>query len=175
MRVCIAVGWGTGHPNITLRHKSTLEFTSEDRLTPRGDCIACTSFDTTIFTKCIQLSQCPCRIARAVIAVVTVLGERGKAVLCGIPVLEGGVKTRAVARKTSSRVEGTVLVSATHSASDLKRIARSLSSSFAKCIVLYSVACVSGVEEGAGGKGSNTSTIIVKGHGSSNAESNEGK
>ncbi len=29
----------TGHPNILALHKTTLEFTTEDFLTPKGDCI----------------------------------------------------------------------------------------------------------------------------------------
>ena len=31
------VAWG--HPNIRATHRATLEFTKEERLTPRGDCI----------------------------------------------------------------------------------------------------------------------------------------
>ena len=30
---------GRGHPNVTLKHDKTLEFTEEDRLGLRGDCI----------------------------------------------------------------------------------------------------------------------------------------
>jgi hypothetical protein len=30
-----------GHPNVQLSHETTFEFEVEDRLTPRGDCIAC--------------------------------------------------------------------------------------------------------------------------------------
>ncbi len=30
-----------GHENVRATHKSTLEFTKEDYLTPRGDCILC--------------------------------------------------------------------------------------------------------------------------------------
>ncbi|RLF87990.1 DUF371 domain-containing protein, partial [Thermococci archaeon] len=30
-----------GHENVRATHKSTLEFTKEDFLTPRGDCILC--------------------------------------------------------------------------------------------------------------------------------------
>lgn len=38
---CIEVYLCRGHPNVSLRHESTLELSEEDRLTPRGDCIAC--------------------------------------------------------------------------------------------------------------------------------------
>ncbi|NJE05015.1 DUF371 domain-containing protein [Thermococcus sp. M36] len=34
-----------GHKNVRATHKSTLEFTKEDYLTPRGDCILCVSAD----------------------------------------------------------------------------------------------------------------------------------
>ncbi len=34
-----------GHENVKATHRSTLEFTKEDYLTPRGDCIICVSAD----------------------------------------------------------------------------------------------------------------------------------
>ncbi len=34
-----------GHENVKATHKSTLEFTKEDYLTPRGDCILCIGAD----------------------------------------------------------------------------------------------------------------------------------
>ena len=34
-----------GHRNVRATHKSTLEFTKEDYLTPRGDCILCVEAD----------------------------------------------------------------------------------------------------------------------------------
>ncbi|MCG2782813.1 MAG: DUF371 domain-containing protein [Candidatus Altiarchaeales archaeon] len=34
-----------GHENVTARHKTTLEFTKEEHLTPRGDCIIAVSAD----------------------------------------------------------------------------------------------------------------------------------
>jgi hypothetical protein len=34
-----------GHPNVKATHRSTLEFTKEDYLTPRGDCIICIKAD----------------------------------------------------------------------------------------------------------------------------------
>ena len=34
-----------GHENVKATHKSTLEFTKEDYLTPRGDCILCIEAD----------------------------------------------------------------------------------------------------------------------------------
>ncbi|MDV3103975.1 DUF371 domain-containing protein [Thermococcus waiotapuensis] len=34
-----------GHGNVRATHRSTLEFTREDYLTPRGDCIICVSAD----------------------------------------------------------------------------------------------------------------------------------
>ena len=34
-----------GHENVKATHKSTLEFTKEDYLTPRGDCILCVGAD----------------------------------------------------------------------------------------------------------------------------------
>ncbi|WP_297521350.1 DUF371 domain-containing protein [Thermococcus sp.] len=34
-----------GHENVKATHKSTLEFTKEDHLTPRGDCILCIEAD----------------------------------------------------------------------------------------------------------------------------------
>jgi len=34
-----------GHENVTARHKTTLEFTKEEHLTPRGDCIIAVGAD----------------------------------------------------------------------------------------------------------------------------------
>ena len=36
---CTEVIYCRGHRNVTARHPTTLEITTEDRLTPRGDCI----------------------------------------------------------------------------------------------------------------------------------------
>lgn len=37
-----------GHENVKATHRSTLEFTKEDFLTPRGDCIICIGADKAI-------------------------------------------------------------------------------------------------------------------------------
>lgn len=37
-----------GHRNVRATHRSTLEFTKEDYLTPRGDCIICVEADKAI-------------------------------------------------------------------------------------------------------------------------------
>jgi hypothetical protein len=37
-----------GHRNVRATHRSTLEFTKEDYLTPRGDCIICVEADKSI-------------------------------------------------------------------------------------------------------------------------------
>jgi len=38
---CIEAYICRGHPNISMRHETTLELAEEARLTPRGDCIVC--------------------------------------------------------------------------------------------------------------------------------------
>ncbi len=37
-----------GHPNVRATHRSTLEFTREEHLTPRGDCIVCVAAEKTV-------------------------------------------------------------------------------------------------------------------------------
>jgi len=37
-----------GHENVKATHRSTLEITTEDFLTPRGDCIICVSADKSL-------------------------------------------------------------------------------------------------------------------------------
>lgn len=45
LRVVVEVGVARGHLNVKCTHRSTLEVTSEDYLTPRGDCILGVSFN----------------------------------------------------------------------------------------------------------------------------------
>ena len=46
-----------GHPNVQLLHETTLEATVEDRLTPRGDCIACVEARVRIAGACRGLAR----------------------------------------------------------------------------------------------------------------------
>ena len=46
-----------GHPNVQLLHETTLEATVEDRLTPRGDCIACVGARVRVEGECRGLAR----------------------------------------------------------------------------------------------------------------------
>ncbi len=97
-----------GHANVQALHKTTLEFTREDRLTPRGDCIIGVS-STHEEDLCIKGMK----------VTIFIVSPCGKEVIRGI--CTGRATDRLVIRKSEHVSEGTVIIKADKAAYDLSR------------------------------------------------------
>ncbi len=129
----LAVTTGRGHPNIVLSHTNTLEFTREERLTPRGDCIACVAVDTDRLARCGSTG-----FSRLVMIILPLAGKPRKTTVCGISVKPKS-KQRLVVRKTPVETSNTLIKLATIAAGDLEpSIKEMLKTSYTKCIIICS-------------------------------------
>ena len=110
-----------GHEHVTARHVSTLELTSDDYLTPAGDCILGIEADRTPadFDPAFVAA---CRDADATITATFEAGDHTETVRgCGHPELEL-TNGRSLVCRTSEYVDDrTVMVGADAAAADLDR------------------------------------------------------
>ena len=128
--VHFAVSTGRGHPNVVLHHVNTLEFTREERLTPRGDCIACVGVDTDKLAECGSAG-----FSRLTIIVLPLVGRPRKITICGISVKPKS-KQRLVVRKTYAETSNTLIKTATMAARDLgPSVKEALKKSYTKCLI----------------------------------------
>ncbi len=109
-----------GHENVRATHKTTLEITKEEFLTPSGDCIVATSSE-------VALSDLPVRMKEAirsgspVVLIVCSGGVCDSVVGVGHPGLSLADPTRIIVRKSSYIDSKTLMICATKSARDLDR------------------------------------------------------
>lgn len=110
-----------GHPNVKATHKTTLEITREDYLTPRGDCIIGVSSEMGARDLPGWFKEAA-KSREAVIVMVLCSGEICDSIAGrGDPRLTFGDPDRIVARK-SEYVDGkTLMVKASKSARDIRR------------------------------------------------------
>ncbi len=127
--VCFELLRCRGHPNVQLAHRSTFELEAGERLTPRGDCVACVSCrggggceaegPGVLFIAAFGLEE-------PYVATARVYGW-------SLPRPPGG---RMVVRKSGER-RNSLMIRASASAAELPdALRRLLSSSFARCFVL---------------------------------------
>ncbi|MFC6988205.1 DUF371 domain-containing protein [Haloplanus sp. GCM10025708] len=110
-----------GHENVTARHESTFEVTTDDWLTPAGDCIvgvdanrAPADFDAAFVEACRDESA-------RIVAIVEVDGRAQRVVGRGHPDLTFDSSRSAVGRTSDYVDDRTVLVGADAAAADLDR------------------------------------------------------
>jgi len=111
-----------GHPNVRATHKTTLEITKENYLTPRGDCIIGVSADKGLADLNQELKQ----IIRSRNSVILILlvdesGEYDLIVGRGDPRLELSDDRRIIIRKSAHVSRNTLAINSTKSAADIKR------------------------------------------------------
>ncbi|MCD6485057.1 MAG: DUF371 domain-containing protein [Candidatus Odinarchaeota archaeon] len=113
--------YARGHENIKATHKTTLEITKEDYLTPRGDCIVGVSAD-------IGLNELPQEIKdklrkdnSIVRLILEVDNQREIITGRGSPKLTLAHDTDMVCRKSDFTCPRTLMIHADKSASDLNR------------------------------------------------------
>jgi len=109
-----------GHKNVRATHRSTLEFTREDYLTPRGDCIICVSADKALRDLSEEFREALRRGAK--LRIVIRAGDvEDEVIAYGSPELRLESPVSMVVRK-SSYVDGrTLAIRANKSAKDIKR------------------------------------------------------
>ncbi|OYT40505.1 MAG: hypothetical protein B6U86_03865 [Candidatus Altiarchaeales archaeon ex4484_43] len=110
-----------GHRNVTARHKTTLEITKEDHLTPRGDCIIAISADRSLselsrrFRGALKSQKAKLEIT------LSCSNLTEKITACGDPNLTLRHPTDMVIRKSSFICERTLAIKANKAAIDLNR------------------------------------------------------
>jgi len=109
-----------GHENVKATHRSTLEITTEDFLTPRGDCIICVSADKALSDLSEDFKKALRKGAR--LRVVIRAGDLADELTAyGSPELKLESPVSMVIRK-SNYVDGrTLAIRADKSAKDIKR------------------------------------------------------
>ncbi len=112
---------GNGHENVTATHTSTFEVTTDDYLTPAGDCIlgieadrAPSDFDPAFVTACQETGARMTALIRVGDREVTVSGR-------GHPDLSFGSDRGAVVRTAEYIDDRTVMIGADAAAADLDR------------------------------------------------------
>ena len=111
-----------GHPNVRATHKSTLEITREDYLTPRGDCIIGVSADKGLSGFSSEFKEVVSRDTSIVI-VLFYIGDRLYDIVVGhgSSRLTYSDKTRIIIRKSSYVDGATAFIQSSKAARDLDR------------------------------------------------------
>ena len=133
MAACIELYQCRGHPNVQLAHDTTLELTSESRLTPRGDCIACIS--------CRGEGRCLSRkgLGKLFIAALG-LEEPHYAGIVIDGIAPGAARMERMIVRKSRHGSDTLLAEASRAASGVGHpLRRLLASSFTRCYALFVV------------------------------------
>jgi hypothetical protein len=110
-----------GHENVSARHASTLELTSDDYLTPAGDCILGVEADRTPVDFATEFVDA-CRDADVAISLTLDAGDHTEVVTGrGHPDLEFDSERSLVCRTSDHIDDRTVMVGADKAAADLDR------------------------------------------------------
>ncbi len=109
-----------GHPNVKGTHRTTLEFTKEDFLTPRGDCIIGIRAEASVSDLPIWIKEGIWQ-SKPVVLVVCV-GDLCDAIVGkGDPGLTLKDNMRMIIRKSTHKDEKTLMIRANKSAKDIDR------------------------------------------------------
>ncbi|WP_297490813.1 DUF371 domain-containing protein [Thermococcus sp.] len=109
-----------GHENVRATHKSTLEFTKEDYLTPRGDCILCVSADKSLKDLSEDFKRA-LRMGKRLIVRIKVGGFVDEVIAHGDPRLILDHEYSMVVRKSTYIDARTLAVRANKAAKDIDR------------------------------------------------------
>ena len=109
-----------GHPNVRATHRSTVEVTVEDYLTPRGDCIVAVRAETGLAGLPEELKGI-IRSGGLVFLVVCAGGRCDSVVGVGHPGLGLSDPYRMIARKSAHVDDRTLMICANKSARDIDR------------------------------------------------------
>lgn len=110
-----------GHPNVKATHRSTFEVTTDDYLTPRGDCIVAIRASTGAGGLPAWFREEARRPGSVVVAVLCAGGACDSVAGHGSPELAMGDPGRMIFRRSSYVEPATVMVGASKAARDLDR------------------------------------------------------
>ncbi|MET1101854.1 MAG: DUF371 domain-containing protein [Pyrodictiaceae archaeon] len=128
--------WCRGHPNILANHEGTLEITSDNFLTPRGECII------GIAAKYLGGEGKDSKGAFSKLIIIALPLLPREPMLEKVYGLSSGMANpnarRLIVRKSAYIDDKTIMVSATKAASDLnKKFKEAMRSPFTRCLILY--------------------------------------
>ena len=110
-----------GHPNIRATHRSTLEITKEESLTPRGDCIIAVKADKGLYELSDEFKRVVGREGSKIKLIIEVGGLKEEITGFGSPKLTLSHPTDIVCRKSSYTCDRTLMIKANKAAMDIDR------------------------------------------------------
>ncbi|WP_235185674.1 DUF371 domain-containing protein [Candidatus Acidianus copahuensis] len=110
----------TGHPNVLATHKTTLEITTEDYLTPRGDCIIGINASKSL-ADLNERVKSDIRLGYYVYLVIQVGNYSQVIIGKGSPSLSLDDKVRMIIRKSTYTSSSTLMIMANSSARNIDR------------------------------------------------------
>ncbi|MEM0367840.1 MAG: DUF371 domain-containing protein [Desulfurococcaceae archaeon] len=119
--ICCEIIRAKGHPNIRATHRTTLEITKDNDVTPRGDCIIGVSADKAAFDLNEDFKRC-LRRENSILVLVLKVNELKDVILAeGSPILTLSDKNRIIIRKSTYIEPATIGVRANKASMDIKR------------------------------------------------------
>jgi hypothetical protein len=110
-----------GHPNVKATHRTTLEVTREDELTPRGDCIIGVGADKAAADLSPEFKEIAARDTAIIIVVLEAGGYRDIVLASGSRRLIMTDNTRIIIRRSSYVEPATIAVWANKAAGNIDR------------------------------------------------------
>jgi len=110
-----------GHPNIRATHRSTLEITKEENLTPRGDCIIAIKADKGLYELSNEFKKIVRKDGSKIKLIIEVEGLKEEITGYGSSKLTLNHPTDIVCRKSSYTCSRTLMIKANKAAIDLNR------------------------------------------------------
>ena len=110
-----------GHPNIRATHRSTLEITKEENLTPRGDCIIAIKADKGLYELSNEFKKITRKDGSKIKLIIEVEGLKEEITGYGSSKLTLNHPTDIVCRKSSYTCSRTLMIKANKAAIDLNR------------------------------------------------------
>ena len=110
-----------GHPNIRATHRSTLEITKEENLTPRGDCIIAIKADKGLYELSNEFKKIARKDGSKIKLIIEVEGLKEEITGYGSSKLTLNHPTDIVCRKSSYTCSRTLMIKANKAAIDLNR------------------------------------------------------
>ncbi|MEX2702348.1 MAG: DUF371 domain-containing protein [Candidatus Baldrarchaeota archaeon] len=110
-----------GHPNIRATHRSTLEITKEENLTPRGDCIIAIKANKGLYELSNEFKKIARKDGSKIKLIIEVEGLKEEITGYGSSKLTLNHPTDIVCRKSSYTCSRTLMIKANKAAIDLNR------------------------------------------------------
>ncbi|MEM1628332.1 MAG: DUF371 domain-containing protein [Desulfurococcaceae archaeon] len=110
-----------GHPNIRALHKTTIEITKDDEISPKGDCIIATSADKAANELARELRESLKSSESILLVIIEVEGFRDLIIAQGHPNLIMSDNRKIIIRRSEFIEPATIGIRANKAAADIKR------------------------------------------------------